>query len=76
MNSSWQRIGAFILRQRIPLLVLLGVITVFMWNVRGTEMVHEISKVMMSNKEEMEAYTRFRSTFGDDGKAGGAEVLV
>ena len=67
MNSSWQRIGAFILRQRIPLLVLLGLITVFMWTVRGTEMVHEISKVIMSNKEEMEAYTRFRSSFGDDG---------
>lgn len=67
MNPSWQRIASFIIRRRITLLVILGVVTVFMWTVRGTEMVQELSKVMLSNEEDLEAYETFREVFGDDG---------
>lgn len=67
MNPSWQRIASFIIRRRITLLVILGVITVFMWTVRGTEMVQEISKVILSNEDDLAAYEKFRNTFGDDG---------
>lgn len=71
MNPVWQAIARVIIRGRIPILVVLGAATVFMWTKRGTELVQEFSNVILSGEEELKDYEKFKSYFGDD-----ANVMV
>lgn len=71
MNPVWQAIATFILRKRIPILIILTGLTAFMWTVRGTEIVQEMSKAILTDEKELEGYKKFRSYFGDD-----ANVMV
>ena len=67
MNPVWQAIATFIIRKRIPILIVLGLITAFMWNKRGTELVQAISQVILTDDPDLEVYNQFQQIFGDDG---------
>ncbi|MEO1449460.1 MAG: hypothetical protein AAFV07_08005, partial [Bacteroidota bacterium] len=67
MNPVWQSIATFILRKRIPILVVLGLVTAFMWRNRGTELVQKMSEVILTDDPDLDSYKKFQSYFGDDG---------
>ena len=71
MNPGWQAIARFIIRRRIPILIILGLATVFMWVNRGTELVQQMQNVILTNDPELEDYFKFQRYFGDD-----ANVMV
>ena len=66
MNPVWQAIATFIIRRRIPILVVLAGATTFMWFNRGTELSQAMSNVILTDAPELKAYERFREVFGDD----------
>lgn len=67
MNPVWQAIATFIIRKRIPILIVLGLVTAFMWSKRGTELVQAISQVILTDDPDLEVYKQFQQYFGDDG---------
>ena len=69
MSSAWKTIAAFIIRKRIAILIVLGLLTAFMWHVRGTKFAHELTKVVPEGDAELVAYQQFRKEFGDDDNA-------
>lgn len=72
MNLSWQAIATFILRRRIPILLVLAGLTIFMWQVRGTKISQSISSsAIMTDDDVVKGYKLFRQYFGDD-----ANVMV
>ncbi|MEO0468710.1 MAG: efflux RND transporter permease subunit [Bacteroidota bacterium] len=71
MNPVWQSIATFILRSRIPILMVVGLITAFMWVNRGTEIAQTISSAILTEGDIRKAYEQFRDIFGDD-----ANVMV
>ncbi|MEM7656916.1 MAG: hypothetical protein AAF399_12360, partial [Bacteroidota bacterium] len=60
MNPVWQSIATFILRKRLPILVVLGLITTFMWNNRGRELVQAFSQVILTDDPSLVAYQKFQ----------------
>jgi uncharacterized protein len=66
MNPVWQAIATFIIRRRIPILVALTGVTIFMWINRGTELSQAMSNMILTDAPELKAYERFREVFGDD----------
>ena len=71
MNPVWQAIATFIIRKRIPILLVLGLVIGYMWLVRGTELVQKMSEVMLTDEAEIADYQKFKDYFGDD-----ANVMV
>jgi predicted RND superfamily exporter protein len=71
MNPAWQAIATFILRRRIPILIVLAGVTAFMWSVRGTKIVQNMSHGNFVEGEILEGFQKFRQYFGDD-----ANVMV
>ena len=71
MNPGWQAIARFIIRKRIPILILLVIATVFMWVNRGTELVQQMQNVILTDDPELADYHKFQEYFGDD-----ANVMV
>lgn len=67
MNPVWQAIATFILRGRIPILIVVAVLTTFMWVVRGTETDQAFGKVAPKNDPDFIAYEAFKAEFGEDG---------
>lgn len=67
MNPVWQSIATFIIRKRLPILLVLGLITLFMWSNRGTELVQAFSQVILTDDPSLKAYQKFQKYFGDDG---------
>ena len=67
MNPVWQAIATFIIRKRLPILIVLGVFTFFMWTQRGTELTQSMSDVILTNDPAKDIYDEFRHIFGDDG---------
>ncbi len=66
----WTRLGDFILRHRITMLVLIGLLTVFMgWQGRKAELLQEFVKVIPVDDPEYQQYLGFKSTFGEDGNS-------
>ena len=66
----WKWIALFILRFRIPLLVTLGLATVFMgYHGLKTEVQHEFVNVIPDEDADMQVYRRFQQQFGQDGTA-------
>lgn len=66
MSSAWQTIATFIIRKRIAILIVLGLLTALMWYVRGTNFAHELTKVVPDDDVELLTYEQFRREFGDD----------
>lgn len=67
MHPVWQAIAVFILRGRIPILIVVGVLTLFMWTQRGTEIEHALGRVVPDTDVELQKHLQFKSEFGEDG---------
>ena len=67
MNPVWQSIATFLIRRRVFILVVLGLFTLLMWIVRGTEISHELTQVIPMNDGELVDYLNFKEEFGEDG---------
>ncbi|MEM8899916.1 MAG: MMPL family transporter, partial [Bacteroidota bacterium] len=67
MSPAWKAIATFIIRQRILLLVILGLLISLMWSLRGTEVSHELTQVIPIEDEELSSYLDFKEQFGEDG---------
>ncbi|MEL6256232.1 MAG: hypothetical protein AAFR87_29785, partial [Bacteroidota bacterium] len=66
MNPVWQAIARFIIRKRIPILIVLGIIVAYMWTVRATELVQRVADIILSDEAELEGYNKLKEHFGDD----------
>ena len=66
MSPAWQTIATFLIRKRIAILIVLGILTACMWSVRGTKFSNELTKVVPPGDEELVTYENFREEFGDD----------
>lgn len=64
----WRKTGQFILKNRIPLLLLLAAITSFMaYEGSKVEMSYELSKAIPVDHPNYKAYQDFKKKFGEDG---------
>lgn len=66
---GWKVIASIILRQRIPILILVALATGFMWFNRSTERMHDFGKIIPQNDPDFIEYQEFRQEFGDDANA-------
>ncbi len=64
---GWKVIASFLLRQRIPILIVVALATAFMWINRSTERSHDFGKIIPANDPDFIEYQDFREEFGDDG---------
>ena len=63
----WIFIAKTILKNRIPFLVILGLITIILGYVgRNAEITYDYVRVVPQNDSDMVYYNKFRETFGDD----------
>lgn len=64
----WHLFSRFILRNRILLLVVTGILTLFMtWLSTRTELSHDFAKVIPSDDQDYMDYLGFKEEFGEDG---------
>ncbi len=64
----WQRLGRFILKYRLPLLLMLAGLTVFMaYRASKVELSYDFSRAIPINNPKYKAYQEFRKKFGEDG---------
>lgn len=64
----WKSLGQFILKYRIPLLLLLIGATVFMaFEAKKIELSYEFTNAIPTNHPKYKAYKEFRKKFGEDG---------
>lgn len=64
----WQRLGHFILRFRVPLLIILLLITAFMgYQASKVELSYEFTRAIPLDNPKYKAYQAFRAKFGEDG---------
>lgn len=64
----WQNLGRFILGYRIPLLIVLAVLTGFMtWQASKVELSYDFSRAIPVNNPKYKTYQEFRKKFGEDG---------
>ena len=67
-SSMWKRLGQFILKYRIILLVLLLGTTAFMaFKARQLELSYEFANAIPTDHPKYKAYQEFRKKFGEDG---------
>ena len=61
-------LARIILRNRIQLLVVLGLLTVFfLWRASKIELSYEFAKILPENDPDFVAYQNFKKQFGEDG---------
>lgn len=64
----WTHLATFILRHRIALMVILGLITVFMaYQIRYIQWSYNMANVVPENDPEQVYFKQFKKTFGEDG---------
>ena len=64
----WERIAGFILRNRIALLTIIGIVTVFMaYNARTVTMSYKFGGILPENDSTLIEYNRFVKRFSEDG---------
>ncbi len=64
----WQSLGRFILKYRLPLLLVLAALTSFMaWQASKVELSYDFSRAIPINNPKYKAYQEFRKKFGEDG---------
>ncbi|MEO0897948.1 MAG: MMPL family transporter [Bacteroidota bacterium] len=66
MNTGWQTIATSIIRARIPILIVIGLVTFFMYTQRGTELVQAFSQLILTDDPVLEGYEKLQQHFGDD----------
>lgn len=66
--SMWYRLGQFILRYRVALLVLLLALTAFMgYHASRVQLSYDFTRAIPIDNPKYKAYQEFRKKFGDDG---------
>ncbi len=64
----WHSLGKFILKYRIPLLLVLAGITAFMgYQASKVQLSYDFSRAIPTNNPKYKAYQEFRKKFGEDG---------
>jgi predicted RND superfamily exporter protein len=64
----WQSLGRFIIRYRLPLLLVLAALTAFMaWRASKVQLSYDFSRAIPTNNPKYKAYQEFRKKFGEDG---------
>lgn len=64
----WERIALFVLRFRLPLLVIILVLTAFMgWHASKVQLSYEFTKAIPLDNPKYKAYQDFKKQFGEDG---------
>lgn len=64
----WHSLGKFILKYRLPLLLVLAAITGFMaWHASKVQLSYDFSRAIPINNPKYKAYQEFRKKFGEDG---------
>jgi len=64
----WQTLGRFILKYRLPLLLLLAALTTFMaWQASKVQLSYDFSRAIPVNNIKYKEYQEFRKKFGEDG---------
>ncbi len=64
----WTNLSHFILKYRLPLILLLIGVTVFMgYNARKAELNYNFAKVVPDSDPDMQAFMQFKELFGEDG---------
>ncbi len=64
----WRRLAHYIIKYRLPLFILIALITVFMgYHGRKIEMSYDFRGTVPSNDPEQLFFTKFREQFGEDG---------
>lgn len=64
----WHSLGKFILKYRIPLLVILAGITAFMgYQASKVQLSYDFSRAIPTNNPKYKAYQEFKQKFGEDG---------
>jgi predicted RND superfamily exporter protein len=64
----WHRLGEFILKYRVVLLILLATLTGFLgWQASKVQLSYDFSKAIPTNNPKYKAYEQFRKKFGEDG---------
>lgn len=67
MNNFWHNLTQFIFRQRIAILVVIGVLTVLMYLASGSEFAQDYGKIVSPSDPEYQLYKKFKAEFGEDG---------
>ena len=64
----WTQLAHIILKFRLPLLIFLGIVTIYMgYRSQEAELSYNIGKIIPANDPEMVYYNEFRKLFGEDG---------
>ena len=64
----WVNVSSFIIRQRIPLILCVIAMTVFMGiNAMKVELSYEVAQVVPNDDADYVAYQKFKEAFGEDG---------
>lgn len=64
----WTRLAHLIIKYRLPLVILIGLITVFMgYHAKDAEMSYDFRGTVPANDPEQVFFTEFRKQFGEDG---------
>lgn len=64
----WHRLGQFILRYRVILLIILALITAFMgYQASKVQLSYDFSRAIPTNNPKYRAYQEFKKKFGEDG---------
>jgi len=64
----WQALGKAVLRFRIPLIIALVLLTVFMgYHASKVQMSYDFSRAIPTDHPKYKAYLEFKKTFGEDG---------
>ena len=64
----WTRLSKFIIKNRLPLILLIAAVTVFMgYKAKDAELNYNLAKVVPEDDPDMVAFQEFKSLFGEDG---------
>jgi len=64
----WQSIGRFILKYRIPLLIILAALSAFMaWRASMVQLSYDFSRAIPTDNPKYKIYQEFKKKFGEDG---------
>jgi hypothetical protein len=64
----WTKIAGIVLRNRIAILLILGILTVFMaYKAKDVQMSYEMAQILPKTDSTFIAYENFKKTFGKDG---------
>ncbi len=68
LRPMFNWLSRFILRQRYPLVVVVGLITIFMgWKATDIQLSYDFAKILPATDPDYKAYAKFKEMFGEDG---------